>query len=67
MSLLSRGEGYDGTPWRYHYLSASLNQRVIVTHRHPATAENQVQTGRKEPQNQTQNQKSNWLSSESIE
>ena len=33
MPLLSRGEGYDGAPWRYHYLSASLNQKAIAAGR----------------------------------
>ena len=66
MSLLSRGEGYDGTLWRYHYLSASLNQRVIVTHR-AQTAETASPNDGRSRKIKTQNQKSNWLSSESIE
>ena len=47
MPILSRGEGYDGAPWRYHYLSASLNRRAIAAGRLKPKSKR-----RKEPQDE---------------
>ena len=47
MPLLSRGEGYDGSPWRYLYLSDALNQKAIAAGRLKPKSKR-----RKEPQDE---------------
>ena len=47
MPLLSRGEGYDGAPWRYHYLSDALTQKAIAAGRLKPKSKR-----RKEPQDE---------------